>query len=465
MILIKALSFILLFPSFFVVKKVIRKEDLNFFDLLVLFSTLFFVVIPLKSDEKVFNAIGILTTETSIYVFFYLLFFLIGSLIASSLIVPDNNSPINITYFIKKYPKIKISVFFKVLLILLPVVSLVYYIPQTSFITAFDTIQNESSKATYEQSSLIKFFSTIFRFGVIIPILLLCQNLKNKKIDILLLISLSLFLINFLMLSRRDLLEFFLFGFVVFYSINRQVINRKFISYSLIFGALIYFIYFPFYNVIRTTSVEFKIEEPFTSVQKIYEYGIDNYSKTSNSASDLTDTRAINLYRAIYWIARNDSDRDITWGGITLSAIDHAIPKFINPGKGLGSEIVLQDRQHISYDSADSFLLLALADYSTLGALITIFFYLFIYKLWKFITAVNKFIFGNSIVALYVVYSLFSLSFSIETKLDAILADTVAFLIMVVIIDVIHSTNFITIKSNKVTNREYFKSSELQGVE
>ncbi|OWW26224.1 hypothetical protein B4Q04_00635 [Zobellia sp. OII3] len=429
------------------IRKLVQKADLNFFDLLLVFNTLFFVIIPLKSNQIVFNAIGRLSTNTSIFVFFYLMFFFLASLIASNLIANDNNSPINVTHFIKKYPRIKISLLYKIFLIVLPIFSIIYYIPQMSLISAFEEIQQESSNASYEQSSMIKFFSTIFRFGLIVPMVLFFQNIKQKKYDIFIIISLLLFLLNYLMLSRRELLEFFLFGAIVFYSINRELISKKLIVYGLVFGAFLYFIYFPFYNIIRTSPIEFKISQPITSIQKIYDYGLNKFSKDNDNASDLTDTRAINLYKAIYRVALHDSDDDISWGEITLSAIDHAIPRIVNPNKGLGSEITLQDRQNVDYDSADSVLLLALADYSILGSLITVIFYILIYRLWFFISRTSESLFGKTIVSLYVVYSIFSLAYATEQKLDAILAKTIAFTLIILLIGVIHKLKFIEILS------------------
>ncbi|CAM4198280.1 Oligosaccharide repeat unit polymerase [Zobellia nedashkovskayae] len=457
MILIKFLSIILLLPSISVARKLINKAELNFFDLLIVFNTLFFVIIPLKSNQAVYNVIGRLSTGTSIFVFFYLLFFFIAALIASNLIEKKNNTPINVTYFLKNYPNLRISLVFKIFLIVLPIFSIVYYIPQMSLMTAFKEIQQESANASYEQSSMVKLFATIFRFGLIIPMMLFFQNLKKKKYDILIAISLALFMLNYLMLSRRELLEFLLFGGIVFYSTNRELINKKLISYAFIFAAFLYFIYFPFYNIVRTSPIEFKVQQPITSIQNIYNYGVDKFDDANEGASESTDTRAINLYKAIYWVARNDGDHDITWGSITLSAIDHAIPKVLNPNKGLGSEITLQDRQNVDYDSADSVLLLTLADYSTLGSIITVLFYILIYRLWLFISRSSEFFFGKTIVSLYVVYSVFSLAFATEQKLDGILAKTVSFTLVIALIILIHKFNFIkiiTIKKNSPKNYE-----------
>ena len=445
--LIKILSLILLFPSFFVAKKLVTKKDLNFFDLLIIFNTLYFVIIPLKSNQIAFNSIGRLTTETSVSIFFYLLFFFLSCLLASYLVKKNSDKPINITYYLNNYPNLKISLLFKSILIILPVFSITYYVPQVSYFTSFAAIQETNLSASYEQSSILKFFATIFRFGLIISIVVFVQNLKKKHYDILNIISLILFLVNFLMLPRRELLEAFLFASVVFYATNRELINKKFITYALVFGCFMYFIYFPFYNIIRVSPIEFEIQEPISSINDIYDYGMSNFDQSNEDAAEMTDTRAINLYKAIYLVSSYDSDKDITWGQITLSAIDHAIPKVLNPSKGLGSEITLQDRQHITYDNADSILLLALADYSVLGSIVTIIFFLLIYSTWLFISDFSEYFFERTTVSLYVVYSVFGLAFATEQKLDAILADTIAFVIMILLIVIVHKLNLIKIPS------------------
>ena len=443
MLLIKYLSLILLLPSFFVGRKLIRKEDLNFFDLIIIFNTLYFVVIPLKSSEAVFKAIGKITSSTTIFVFLYILFFFIGCIIASNLIGKHENSPINITYYLKRFPKLKANLALKIALVILPIFSITYYIPHMSLIAAFEGIQEANRNISYEQSSMIQFFGTIFRLGLVISTVLFVQNIDEKKYDVLTVISMLLFLVNFLMLSRRELLETLLFVGIVIYSFNRALINKKLISYAIILGAFLYFVYFPFYNIIRRTPVEFKIQSPIASIQKIYDYGIDNFGNSSESASELTDSRAI------YWLAINDSERDITWGGITLLAIDHAIPKAINPNKGLGSEKVLEKRQHTNKDSADSILLIALADFSILGSVISVLIYFLIYKLWFFISKGSEFFFGKTMVSLYVVYFLFNLAFGTEKRLDAILADTVAYCLAIALITLVHKINLLKILDKK----------------
>tara|TARA_R110002167_G_scaffold84156_11_gene228757 strand:+ start:4144 stop:5496 length:1353 start_codon:yes stop_codon:yes gene_type:complete len=443
MVLIKILSIFLLLPSLFVLNKLVKKKDLNFFDLLIVFNTLYFVIIPLKSNKSVFDSIGRITESTSILVFFYLLFFFISLLIASRFVGMEVNSPINLTYYIKNYPKLKGSLFFKVFLIVLPIFSIIYYVPQISMISAFDEIQDASSNISYEQSSLIKFFATIFKIGLVVVITMFIQNIKEKKYDILIIISLLLFLINLLLLSRRELLLFFLFGAIIFYSYNRDLINRKLMLFAVVLGVFLYFIYFPFYNIIRFSPVEFNIKNPTSSIAAIYDYGIDSFGDAKESASERTDSRALGLYRAIYWLTEYDTDSDITWGGITLSAIDHAIPKVINPKKGLGSELILQDRMHTAYDSADSVLLLALADYSMLGAVFTALIYFLVYKIMFFISRSSEFFFGKTIISLYLVFFLFSLAFDTEQKLDGMLANMVAYILVIVLIVLVHRLNFI----------------------
>ncbi|MDO6519615.1 hypothetical protein [Zobellia uliginosa] len=445
MVLIKILSLILIFPSLFVGNKLLKKKDVNFFDLLIIFNTLYFVIIPLKSNQAVFQQIGNISTSTTILVFFYLFFFFCTLFIASKLTSDYKDSPINITRFLKNYPNLDVSHTLKLGLIILPLFSLTYYVPHMSTIAAFEEIRDAGTRISYEQSSMIKFFGTIFKLGLIVPMVLFFQNLKTKKIDILITASLLLFLVNFLILPRRELLEFFLFAGLILYSTNRSLINKRLMLYAICLGSFMYFVYFPFYNVIRRTTVEFDMNSPISSIKNIYNYGIDTFSEKNEKATELTDSRAIGLYRALYWLADNDADDKISWGEITLSAVDHAIPKAINPKKGLGSEHLLEKRMNTPNDSADSILLLALADYSMLGALFTVLIYYFIYLIWYWVYRGSEILGGKTITSLYVVHFLFSISFSIEQKLDGILANTVAYILVVALIILIHKLNLIRI--------------------
>ncbi|MBT2159748.1 hypothetical protein [Zobellia barbeyronii] len=449
MLLIKLLSLILLLPFFFVSKKLFKKKDLNFFDLLIIFNTLYFVLIPLKSDEVVYKVLGKISSTTSILVFFYLLFFFITLLVASHLVKPQSNSPLNVTYFLKNYSSLQAKLPLKLVLIVLPIFALTYYVPHMSTMSAFEEIKQAGVRASYEESSMVKLFGTIFTLGLIISITLFLQNFKEKKYDILAVGSLLLFLVNLLLLPRRTLLEFILFGAIIFYSLNRDLINKKLMLYAFSFGMFLYLVYFPFYNIVRRSPVKFEIQSPVTSIQAIYDYGISSSDDANDRAANLTDSRAIYLYRAIYWVALNDNDKDITWGDLTLSAIDHAIPKVLNPTKGLGSELTLEARQHTNKDSADSVLLLALADYSMLGAIATVLIYFIVFKLLTFISDSSEFFFGKTIASLYVVYFVFKLAFATEKKLDSILADIVTYTLVIALIIFLHKTNLI-IMSNKM---------------
>ena len=448
MILIKTLSFFLLLPCLHVVMKLIKKKEINFFDLILIFTTLYFAFIPLKSNQSVFDSIGRINDDTSIIVFLYLLFFFLTLLICSHFLEKKINTPINLTFFLKHFPTIKSNLWLNMILIFIPVFSLYYYIPQMSLISSFSEIQKDGVDMSYEASSMVKFFSSIFSVSLILSLLILFQNINKRKFEISNLISVILFLINLLLLSRRQLILYFLFAAILFYSFNRELINKKFLIYLTGFGLFIYFVYFPFYNIIRRTPVEFQFDSPITSLIAIYEYGIDSYTDASGDASELTEEREIGLYRAVYWLAQNDTENDISWGKVTLAAIDHAIPKIINPGKGLGSEVILQNRMNTANDSADSVLLLAFADFSILGSVLAVLIYYVVYRMWLLISNGFRFFFDESIVSYYFAFFLFKMSFSIEQKLDGILADTVAYFLVCILIISAHKGKLIRMEKS-----------------
>ncbi|MBA6315440.1 hypothetical protein [Cellulophaga baltica] len=448
MVLIKILSLLLLLPSLYSIRKLIEKKELNFFDFLLLFSSLYFAIIPLKSNQEVFDSIGLITRDNSLFVFYYLLFYFLLLAFLSTQIKENNKTAINITQFLKNYPDINASLILKILLIVLPIFSITYYVPQMSIISAFSEIRDANSDASYEQSSMVKYFGTIFKLGLIITLKLFFQKKQGKKVDVLILTSLLLFLVNLVMLPRRELLVFCLFGALLFYSSKRDAINKKFIIIIACFGIFLYTVYFPFYNIIRFSPVQFDLKNPTESISEIYNFGISSYDNSKEGASELTDTRAIGLYRAVYWLAKYDTNEDISWGGITLAAIDHAIPKAINPGKGLGSETILEKRMHAPNDSADSILLLALADYSIFGNLYTILLYILIYYLLLVIARKSETLFGQNIISYYLIFFIFRLTFDVEQKLDAILANIVSFILVIILIVAIQKLNIISLSEH-----------------
>jgi hypothetical protein len=205
------------------------------------------------------------------------------------------------------------------------------------------------------------------------------------------------------------------------------MITRKLLILVGFIGLLVYVVWFPFFNVFRTGDIN------STSFVDIFKYGVKHYSRDRNDAMNATEGRSLGLYFAVYNLIEND--RYASMGKSTIAAIDHAIPKILNPSKGLGTEEELERRMKTYIDSADSVLLLAYAEFSFFGGVYAVLLFSLIYL---FYNKVSNGIFKNNLINLFSIFILFDMSFNVERKLDAIFSEMISFLLFGIIVLIVY---------------------------
>ncbi len=441
MILIKFLSILLLFFLIYPAKKLIKKEEFNFFDMLIAFHSLYFVIIPLSVGKLAFSEmIGEIDNKVVLFlfVFFVLLFFFLT--LASIGISSKNKSILNTSMFFKTYPDIKINLPFKILLVIVPLLALKYYVPAISYISFLSEYNMANQDVNYEQSSLIILLGNCFYFSMYISFLLFFQGIKQHRKDIWIILSLLISVVNLMMLPRRLLVTFIFIAAILFYSILRQYITKKTVTSFAVVLFFIGVVYFPFYNTIRFAgSINFDPSAPLETIKTVYNYGVSNFD--SKKQKQAQNSRSLGLYSAAYALAKYQQHP--FYGKLTYLAFDHATPKIINPHKGLGTAPVLEQQTKKNIDISDSVLLLALGDFSLLGSLYTVLlFYLVFCILSVTIKLFNTFM-GKSIIAVWCAMFLFRISFNIETKFDGILASIIGIIPIFFIAIVLHKLKFI----------------------
>lgn len=183
----------------------------------------------------------------------------------------------------------------------------------------------------------------------------------------------------------------------------------------------------------RFNSIRFDINQPISSLHQVINYSFDNYQNNIEFAEETTERRSLNLFYALYQIIKvNDSPLQ---GQLLIKAIDHAIPKIINPNKGEGSTILLENKTRLYQDQAESILLHAFADFNYLGGIYAILLYFLIFFLYRII-----YIFGTTIIrnktftGVIITYSIISTSWNVEGNLDGRIANAIHILILITII-------------------------------
>lgn len=170
----------------------------------------------------------------------------------------------------------------------------------------------------------------------------LILSYKYKKLDKTNIVLALAYFIMLIFFPRRVFLLGILFLFLVLYSTYREAITKKLLGILAGFGIAFYLIYFPFYNVMRSSNFMFDVNNPIESLYEIVSNAVDNwnYRDTDESAAGATSNRSLGLYTALYDLIKNNPNPKV--GELTYQAVDVALPKVINPNKGNGPEPTLE---------------------------------------------------------------------------------------------------------------------------
>lgn len=449
MLFIKLLSAIASLFALYPLIKLAKKDEINIFDLIILFHTIFFCFIPLFSDYSAFEWLKGFSFEDNIifrvFIFYIIsMAFLLRADVFWTRHYKYSRSILNITYYIKKLPRIEVSWIFLVILFINLIISWVWYLPQASY---FDTFSEYTKSQGYVvKSSLYLLYGAIFTLCFSFSLLLyLKENLSLKK-NIIILFTLLGFALLLLFMPRRIMLFYIIVSLIITYSIKRHFFTKKKIAWIIVVLLVIFKIYFPFYNVMRRTTVKIDSSNFTTSLLYIIEDTNSRFDSKKGSASETSEGRALNLYYALYRIIKYD--KTPSNGKLLIAAIDHALPKFVNPNKGSGTEIILQKKMFSKKDQADSILILAYGEFGLLiGAFYSFLLFILIIFIYVLFEKIN-FIFNKdaSIIAFLQVVYLISFSWNVEGKLDAYFASFVHLAILSIILMLLVRFNIIEYK-------------------
>lgn len=420
--------------------KVYKKTDLNLFDFLMVFEAVFFLFIPafkeIKADDEIlFRYFTIYTT------FNYILW-------SFSYFVDKvcRNSILNITRYLSRYNDFKINLLGQILLFLALIIILVYYLPTQALVLRY-----EKSRAvlTYTQSSIYILLATIyFIVRIIISMIIVFDSINNRK-NIFNILLFALFILLALLGVRRDLIFSLLVFFIIIYSVRREIFNRKFVIISLCAITFVTVFYFPFYNIIRNSPVVFDTTRPFESVIDIFKYGIDNYDNKIENASESTDKRSLGLYNALYRACEKSPEWH--WGTITISFIDTAIPRLINPNKtliGSGGDMITKSLG-VNKDIADSVLLTGVCEFGILGGLYAAFLFIIIFLIYSIYCSLLSIFTSSLLIPVYISFSLFKLCWDVEILLTAFFSWFFSSIPIIIILYIIEKNHVIEVTINE----------------
>lgn len=450
MLFLKILSILASTIVIYPFRKLYRKDEINVFDLIILFYTIFYCLIPLFSEYSAFQWLKGFFFENDIifYVFIYYIISIV-LILATDLFWTKHYkykiSILNITYYLKNLPPIKVTWFFLIIIFFNMIISWVWYLPQASYMDSFNEYYQTQG---YVKSPMYLLYGAILMFCFSFSqIIYFKENLKKKK-KIALLITLLGFGFLLLFMPRRIMLFYLILSLIIIYSVKRDFFTFKKMLCIGVVLLVILKVYFPFYNVMRRTDVKIDRNNFATSIIQIVEEANELFDTKKEHAAETSEGRALNLYYALYRIIKYD--KSPSNGGLFIAAVDHALPKLINPNKGEGTEKILEKKMLCNKDQADSILLLAYGDFGLfVGAFYSFLLIIIVISIHVLFDKLNRiFFFNESVVDILLIVYLISFAWNVEQKLDMTLASFVHLAIMTIVLMFSSRYNIIRYKNN-----------------
>lgn len=451
MLFLKLLSAIASLFAIYPLLKFARKDEINIFDLIILFHTVFFCFVPFVSHSSAYQWSDGFFFEDDIifrvFIYYIIVFFLVLKIdIFWTKYYKYKSSILNITYYIKTLPQIKITWMFLCVLVANLLISLLWYLPQVSSLEALSELNNSQGNL---KSPLYLLYGSIFiccfSFSLVVY---LKEKSSSKRTNILLYIILG-FALLLLFMPRRTMLFYLIISLIIIYSVKRDFFTKKKIACVILILFLILKIYFPFYNVMRRSNVQIDNNNYITSLIHVVKNAKNDFSSQKNNAAKSSERRALNLYYALYRIVKYDNSPSN--GSLLIAAIDHAIPKYLNPNKGNGTEEILQRKMHCKTDQADSILLLGYGDFGLfVGAFYSFILFVLIICIHVLLDRFSVFLSNNrSTFGILLVVYLISFSWNVEHRLDGFFASFVHLTILLIVLMLLSKFNIIWIFENK----------------
>lgn len=200
----------------------------------------------------------------------------------------------------------------------------------------------------------------------------------------------------------------------------------------------------------RRSTIQFDRKHFTTSIIHIIKETTNNFESRKQEALGASEGRSLNLYYALYRIIKYDKSPNN--GGLFVAAVDHALPKIINPNKGKGSEGLLQKKMQCKTDQADSILLLAYGDFGlVVGAFYAFLLFILIIFIHLLLEDFNlKILKSNSPTGVLLVVYLISIAWNVEGGLDGVFASFVHLTIMSIILLLLSKFQIMTYRRTRL---------------
>lgn len=441
---IKIYSLLSCIPLWYIIYKLIHKRDLNCFDILLCFHTLYFAIIPLIFDIKDIEYSEVrnnqqIRFDTFIYYTLFIYTLLLFDIYYSS--KQNTNSLFNLTYSIRQWMRecsLKNSIIYKILAIEILLIIIQYIAYNFSIMVGIGSMEDMRQNAKALQSPFIMFIlgsASLLRSYVlfILAALWIKNKFSIKKERYLFYLAILILVILYLQISRTYIFEFVVIIGLIVYSIYKEKLKLGFYIKSSIGILFVVGVIFPFVTAFRAAK-RFAISNEQTSVaetvHRTFKILLDG-----NSGSQEIDNKATRSWGAYQNLALSSYYPYEGNGDLTLASIKYGIPQIIYPQKSkIGSQDIIERELKRYTDLTDSVLLFAQMENRAVGFIYANIIFICILFIWeKLRMSFLRFLKNDIIIPLFFVETIFLIS-RIETSPDQFLSTFIQFMIWPIII-------------------------------
>ena len=386
--LIKLFAFISLFPSFYVVNKIIKGKDLTCIDVLILFQTLYMAVIPLLGDTSQIAYKSILSDYYAQFYTFVIYNIFVWLLVLVDFIFESKYKGLySLSWYIRRWScskKFNSGVLILLFLLIIFQWYLVYKTFERSVLLGVGSMESIRENVLQTNTSYNMWLfsgSHLIRLYVVFLLTVLFWDKQfSRKLSVvekgIFWVMVILELLLHIQISRTYLFESLFWYFIIVYSYRRNYFNlTKFVRYFIVFLLSIVFL-FPIiteFRNIRRVMVSQNVNVGNVIDLLSYQFkSLDNKRNVSKTA-DNKSSRIWNVYQIICLGVNSPYEGN---GELTINAVSVGIPKFIYSGKSkTGSQMIIENVLGVHEDVADSFLLLAILENRIMAPILTLFYY------------------------------------------------------------------------------------------
>lgn len=431
-------------PLLYLVYKFIHKRDLNCFDILLSFHTLYFAIIPVLFDFKdiaysIVKNNQQIRFETFVYYTFFIYTLLLLDIYYSSFKKTD--SLLNFTYSIRKWIiecNLKNSIIYKILIVEILLIVIQYITYKISAIVGVGTMEDLRENTKVIRTPLIMLMlnsANLLRPYILFIIVLLW--IKNrfivKKEKYLFYLENLILIVLYLQVSRTYIFEAFFVILIIFYSFNKDKLTLKHYIKASIGVLLIVGLIFPFVSSFRRAKRIALVNGQESIMEIVYKtFEILGDGSLDKQGIDNKATRSWGAYQNLALSSFYSYEGN---GKLTLEAISYGIPKIIYPQKSqIGSQGIIEQELKVYTDLTDSILLFSQMENRVLGFLYANIIFVFILSLWEKLRKIFLSFFKSNIITPLFFVEIIFLTSRIEVSPDQFISNFIQFMIWPIII-------------------------------